>query len=319
MTSLVIENLCKLCLNESSLDGNLSELVISETPVLNIVEKIIYKLEWTDDVIFPDKICSECLEIVKSVHQLNVKCLESDVRLKKFIETNDESEILVEEIVTVVTEDDDGQEQNLERKSKATKSDVDAAQQPESVNETISEDEHKCQHCNKTFDKASRLLRHIKIHDSTRKAFACQAEGCFARFTTPESLMRHEIIHSGMTIKINEEKLHECVVCNKEFLIQEALASHMKTHRDVLDDIEFQCSLCTSKFRKLNDLARHAKTHPENKSYKCLICAKTFSQGSHLIDHLNRHNNLRPHVCKICNKGKLKFAFFLVSKDLPAH
>lgn len=278
--------MCKLCLNECDLDGNLSELVINDIPVLNILEKIIYNLNWTEIVVFPNKICSECLRIVENVHQLNEKCLGSDTRLKKLLATDEDGEIIVQEVVTVL--EDDGQILEIEkidaaeRKTEMSLNDSNAQQlELSSVKvATVEEDEyeeprgrHKCQHCNKAFDEASKLSRHIKI------------------------------IHN-MTIK--EEKFHKCVVCDKEFSNQEAFAYHMKTHKDVIDKNEFQCLFCTEKFRKLNDLTSHAKTHPENKScksYKCLICSKTFTQGSHLIDHLNRHNNLRPHVCKICSKG----------------
>lgn len=160
------------------------------------------------------------------------------------------------------------------------------------------------QTCLKLFEKPSKLVRHEQTHDVNKKPFACEELGCFQRFLTDASLKRHAILHSGMTIKVQEEKTYECVVCSKQFQMQEALASHMRTHKDVMSQLEFPCSLCDQVFKKLNDLTRHSRKHPENKSHKCLICSKMFSQGSHLIDHLNRHNNLRPHVCHVCNKGK---------------
>lgn len=161
---------------------------------------------------------------------------------------------------------------------------------------------HQCEICLKMFEKPSKLARHIQTHDVNKKPFACEIPGCFQRFLTDASLKRHAILHSGMTIKVHEEKTYECIVCLKEFQVQEALASHMRTHKDVMDQLEFPCPLCNEVFKKLNDLTRHSRKHPENKSHKCLICSKMFSQGSHLIDHLNRHNNLRPHVCHVCNK-----------------
>lgn len=163
---------------------------------------------------------------------------------------------------------------------------------------------HQCKTCLKLFEKPSKLMRHEQTHDVNKKPFACEEPGCFQRFLTDASLKRHAILHSGMTIKVQEEKTYECVVCSKQFQMQEALASHMRTHKDVMAQLEFPCSLCDQVFKKLNDLTRHSRKHPENKSHKCLICSKMFSQGSHLIDHLNRHNNLRPHVCHVCNKGE---------------
>lgn len=298
-SSASIENLCKICLNESHLDGNLSELEIDGTSVMSIIERIIYSIDWTNSVIFPDKICSDCLEIVQTIHKLNERAVESDTRLKRLLATDENGQIIVEEIVTVIETNDDGQDRKQQSDI------VDAQQLATSTSiehdEEADEGKNKCQHCDEIFDEPSRLLQHLKIHDSKR--MACEAaEGCTTRFAKQATLMRHEIIHnSGALVKTNEEK-HECVVCSEQFMDQRALAAHTtESHKD---EIEFQCSFCTEKFSKLSELAKHAKSHSENKSYKCLICAKTFSQGSHLIDHLNRHNNLRPHVCKICNKGK---------------
>lgn len=282
MSTFDIENLCKLCLNVCNLEGSLSELEINNTPVLSIIEKIIYKLDWSEVVIFPDKICSECLQIVQSVHQLNEKCLESDTQLRRLLATDDDGEIIIEEIAAVVTGDvgQDGKRPSETRAAQETRT------------------------AKLEADKSSPLklmTQHLKIHVDETAPITCQQS------ETDSSLMRHEIIHSSSTtIKINEEEQIECVVCAKQFTLGEALAAHMKLHEN---DSEFRCSSCTVKFSELNELTSHVKLQhrsEKNKSHKCLICAKTFGQRSHLIDHLNRHNNLRPHVCQICNKGKLR-------------
>lgn len=284
-------NLCRICLEQTEVEESFRNLIVNNISVIKIMEKILYSCDFQNIEGFPEKICSKCLSILEQAYLLNEICLQSESRLK---------EMLTDEFI--IKEEHLDPEEGDMNENPAPKV-VNIQILDESTSGESSTKKHKCSYCDKKFDKLCRLSRHLKLHDSVSRPYPCEAEGCFSRFQTPQALKRHQIIHSGMTLKINEEKVHKCIVCEKEFQIQEALASHMKKHKDILDQIEFECSICAEKFKKLNELTRHSKTHPENKTHKCLICSKTFSQGSHLIDHLNRHNNLRPHVCEICNKG----------------
>jgi hypothetical protein len=300
------DNLCRICLENADIEETFKKLLINNISVLKIMENILYSCDFINIQGFPERICSKCLSILKQAHILNEKCLQSETRLKEMLT----DELIVKEEHLDPEEVDMNEDPDLKNIKVVNIQILDESftttttliPEESSISLTNSK-KHKCSHCDKSFDRLCRLSRHMKLHDSTSKPFACEAEGCYSRFQTPQALERHQIIHSGLTEKINEEKVHKCIVCSKEFQIQEALASHMKKHKDILDQIEFECSICNEKFKKLIELTRHSKTHPENKTHKCLICSKTFSQGSHLIDHLNRHNNLRPHVCEICNKG----------------
>lgn len=114
---------------------------------------------------------------------------------------------------------------------------------------------HQCKVCLKLFEKPSKLARHERTHDSTRRPFGC--EECSQRFLTKESLERHKIIHSGMTLKIGpENKNWPCVICRKVFDTQTIMASHMRIHKDEMEKLEFACNLCDKVFHKLNDLTR---------------------------------------------------------------
>lgn len=268
----------------------------------------------------------ECIDTLTSAYKLNEISVESEMQLKHLIPTSCETIVKEEKIES----DDDqtkfkleqGDYEMAEEYNVDVKCDQDIIEPEIDMNDIDEESsdekeslaskrkkkkappkKHQCPVCLKMFEKPSKLARHVQTHDVNKKPFACEVIGCFQRFLTDASLKRHAILHSGMTIKVHEEKTYECIVCLKEFQVQEALASHMRTHKDVMDQLEFPCPLCNEVFKKLNDLTRHSRKHPENKSHKCLICSKMFSQGSHLIDHLNRHNNLRPHVCHVCNKA----------------
>jgi C2H2-type zinc finger/Zinc finger, C2H2 type len=268
----------------------------------------------------------ECIDTLTRAYKLNEISVESEMQLKHLIPTGSCETIVKEE---KIDSDDDNTKFKLEQEDYEmtaeyhvdVKCDEDLIEPEIDINDDVYEEssdeketlkmkkkktppkKHQCPTCLKLFEKPSKLARHVQTHDVNKKPFACEVIGCFQRFLTDASLKRHAILHSGMTIKVHEEKTYECIVCLKEFKVQEALASHMRTHKDVMDQLEFPCPLCNEVFKKLNDLTRHSRKHPENKSHKCLICSKMFSQGSHLIDHLNRHNNLRPHVCHVCNKS----------------
>ena len=309
---------CRICLKVSQELEPISEYEIEEVPVLEVMRKVLYSLgsnslifSQSFDAALPNQLCLDCISVLASVHALNEVCQASESHLKTLIKEElldfsgnikvedefeaTEVEILFEQETEMIKEEDGTEDK---RKKPASK-------------------RHQCPTCLKLFEKPSKLERHLKTHDVNKKPFACDELGCFQRFLTDASLKRHAILHSGMTLKVQEEKTYECMVCLKEFHVQEALASHIRTHKDIMDKMEFSCNLCDKVFKKLNELTRHRRRHPENKSHQCLICSKMFSQGSHLIDHLNRHNNLRPHVCEVCNKGESDFLnnFRMLSKN----
>lgn len=163
---------------------------------------------------------------------------------------------------------------------------------------------HQCMECDKSFDKLSRLQRHVKIHNTSGKPYSC--DFCSQRFANCANLLRHQIKHSNelainTTIINNKPNSFQCIECQKMFSKQESLASHMKMHKS--DQKEYFCDFCPKSFSKMNKLTRHAKIHDEMKSHKCNICERTFALGGQLIDHMNKHKNLKPHVCPYCNKG----------------
>lgn len=171
---------------------------------------------------------------------------------------------------------------------------------------------HKCTICNKTFDKAYRLLRHSTVHNATGKPYECEI--CKFRFATDSRLIRHKIKHTDLLQPKNENiggsKVFPCLHCTREFTKIESLSSHLKVHKQQTgtenasaEDKEFLCEFCPKKFPKLNLLTRHLKIHDEIKAHKCNVCDRTFALGGQLIDHMNKHKGVRPHVCTYCNKG----------------
>lgn len=320
-----VDKVCRLCSRDSMNLEPIFGFEFETVPIVNILIKVCHQLRFppheNDD--FPGSLCSDCIEVLCQAHKLNEVSIKSEEMFSQLLHGRSESFVKIEKIDYVdskmKTEPADPAADDLdypviealyEAKSEASVEDIEVDNECEESSDEkeskkkakrVATKKHQCPTCLKFFEKPSKLNRHLQTHDVNKKPYACEFAGCFQRFLTDASLKRHAILHSGMTVKVQEERTHQCIVCSKEFPLQEALASHMRKHKD--DKIEYPCSLCDQVFKKLNDLTRHSRKHPENKSHKCLICSKMFSQGSHLIDHLNRHNNLRPFSCHVCNKS----------------
>lgn len=54
---------------------------------------------------------------------------------------------------------------------------------------------HACEVCQKEFSKESKLIRHMTVHDATRKPFECDI--CKKRFLRIDLLTRHMVIHTA--------------------------------------------------------------------------------------------------------------------------
>jgi Zinc-finger associated domain (zf-AD)/C2H2-type zinc finger/Zinc finger, C2H2 type len=351
-----IEKLCRICLQASDSLQPIFGSRCEGVPLFDLFKRVCCNIKfipYMSDTTMPNNLCSECVDVLSQAHKLSETSILSEIRLQALLPI-DEPPVIKQEYVDfqvfvknegvesrsssieplqeayqfkseLIVEDEeassdssDSSDESYEkprRKTSAPKQKNEAAKPKRKIVKR-----HQCPTCSKLFDKPSRLRRHQKTHDSEKRPFACEHPDCYQRFLTEASLQRHQIMHSGMTIKVREDKTFECIICKKNFHIQEALASHMKTHKDVMDTMTFPCNLCDQVFNKLNDLTRHRRKHPENKNHKCLICSKMFSQGSHLINHLNRHNNLRTHFCDICNKGneyfKTRFGLNLIQFPL---
>lgn len=284
------ELICRLCLNQSSPLVPIFETRIEAAPTSDVIRRICHKIALDENEEennnLPKNICEECYEILRKAHNLSEISAYNEKELQNLLSDT-----------AAKTENEDCEE------TITFENDPDFSLKSAKRVVRRLERKFECKTCHKMFEKPSKLTRHEKTHDTNKKPYACEVSDCFQRFALPESLQRHQIIHSGMTIKIASDSIKPCVICLKEFDTQEAMASHMRIHKNELETLEFPCNLCDKVFRKLNELTRHSKTHTENKNYKCQICAKVFSQGSHLIDHLNRHSGLRPHVCNICAKS----------------
>ncbi|XP_017493378.1 PREDICTED: zinc finger protein 436-like [Rhagoletis zephyria] len=77
---------------------------------------------------------------------------------------------------------------------------------------------HKCQQCDKSFDRPFSLKQHQLVHTGIR-AYKCTT--CPKSFGRKDHLKLHQLIHTGI-------KAHKCTVCTKSFVQKGDLKKHQK-------------------------------------------------------------------------------------------
>lgn len=138
---------------------------------------------------------------------------------------------------------------------------------------------HECEVCNKTFQRKSNLVDHLRLHANV-KLFSCTY--CDAAFVQSGNLKSHIRTHTL-------EKPFTCSVCNKGFSQSSALKTHMRSHTNERDYI---CDVCQKGFTNKSDLTKHKITHTDLRYYQCVRCTgRLFAQKIHLKKHLMAHHS----------------------------
>ncbi|VVC36998.1 Zinc finger C2H2-type [Cinara cedri] len=143
---------------------------------------------------------------------------------------------------------------------------------------------HRCAICNKTFEQATRLEKHITIHCGTDSRF-------------------------------------ECALCGKVYKLRTQIVSHIAAHKKQNSGrrISYTCHLCTKKFSNKSKLKEHVLGHENGTLHSCDVCGRTFKLNSYLVVHKRTHEmNVsytgdKPFTCTLCNKA------FLSKSNLDLH
>lgn len=185
--------------------------------------------------------------------------------------------------------------------------------------------------CNSCGISVSNLKEHLITSKCGTKYSMCSE--CPKVFDTPIKLIRHKVVHK----KQNAPKFN-CDQCQKSFLSQRILNTHLAKVHGIHIQKKFQCLKCPQSFNFENQLKFHEAKHlnvkrtggpikPDlfcdfcdmictnrsalhyhlqkhtNPLHHCPQCAKSFKSEFGLDYHLKIHNNEKNHLCADCGKG----------------
>ena len=154
----------------------------------------------------------------------------------------------------------------------------------------------RCELCNKSFPKPSRLQAHINAFHKNIRKFNC--DKCDKTFKTRIHLENHNLLHTG-------ERPHKCEECGEHFRHKMSLVAHQRIHGDVRP---YVCETCGKSFREPSTLKAHMRVHSGDKPYKCDLCDKSFTQRAGLNYHRRVHAGIKPFSCSKCDYVTAKMA-----------
>lgn len=157
---------------------------------------------------------------------------------------------------------------------------------------------HKCDICEKTFERLKYLKRHLRGHTNI---FHCSK--CNKRFVRKETLQNHACDTGNARPGPEEDAAYACEFCGVSFQKQKYLLRHMAAHTG-----EFRCNSCNREFSRKESLLQHIKKfHPEEMAltkervFPCDKCNRVFSREVTLVNHMKLHKGT--HTCDVCGRS----------------
>lgn len=129
------------------------------------------------------------------------------------------------------------------------------AEQEEPLDLSIRRHVYECISCPATFNHLDRLKAHLRRH------------------------------------KIKESGRYTCKICDKKFVQQSSLITHMRIHTG---ERPFHCDICENTYGDLSTFTKHKRIHSGEKPYGCNLCQRKFSQSGNCLRHIRSvHKKLK--------------------------
>ena len=121
--------------------------------------------------------------------------------------------------------------------------------------------QHKCGHCEATFDRVFNLKRHVRTqHKQYERNSVCDI--CGKSFSREDHMKTHRKSHFGGDGNILnvQPKVLNCNKCHKTFKRSDNLRRHQREqHKEGAET--FQCDTCGKRFQRADHLKSHQKVH----------------------------------------------------------
>ncbi|XP_059046681.1 gastrula zinc finger protein XlCGF57.1-like [Achroia grisella] len=327
---LEIDKYCRTCMkyNTSLMDLFQPLHYDNIAPVHNVLMECTGMQVSKDDGL-PQKICDDCLKMIKSMYSFREQALLAEAKLKKIISIqNVKGEEIKTEVKSEVVDDFDANLDSFLLDSDFPKEEVEDYHQHNNVADVCSEiDLPKNEYTDDTFDGDFALSennfnleqystsRESDSSKKSRKKFSCSI--CNKQYNKISSLNKHLTKHKPLN------KLR-CNICDKDFETETLLVEHTLSHSEELtiktdtnEDKIYKCPNCDLKYSKRRSLSMHLKrhkgenSHSNKKRYVCDMCHKDFAMKSLLKRHMQLHSKEKVVKCTICSKSYYRQDQFL--------
>lgn len=150
---------------------------------------------------------------------------------------------------------------------------------------------HKCEFCNRSFDKKKQYHNHVKGHEKVtcpicNKTYAKSA------------------YHNHTAVHRRADQLF-CQQCNKHFSTTSNYRRHLKyVHELDLDEVGtpipmYECGKCRRTFATEKKYAAHLASHEQYR--ECTICNRTYAKAAY-YNHMARHTSGKTLLCTMCDR-----------------
>lgn len=142
------------------------------------------------------------------------------------------------------------------------------------------QDNFYCDKCGQAFPSKKHFLIHIREHRELRTYYCVK---CKLKFKYKQNFLRHKKVHNLS---------HKCDICNKTFKKICLRNKHKKLHKRSSSDAKekvIKCTQCDRVFVFQSSLVSHMKTHTGEKPYSCKYCGKQFPYVGSLTVHIRTH------------------------------